>query len=392
MRLSRDLIIVISLFLVLIGFTVFNVARRSEIEEAQDTFVPYSTHSARTNGTLALQLWLQAMGYGTRRIEHEAFHVPDEARLLFIFPRFEEFEAREVQAVLRWVERGNALIVADTYVASSKPQKLMAALKAKVKILEQPIESAPLEQPLMGAAPVVSVTVQASRGLVLDRSEYVQYLSAQAVPLLVSWSQGKGKIFLTSAPYLFTNEGLHDEHNAALVRVLLSSAPVGSRVAFDEYHLGYTGNSERETIQWLLYNTHWGWAIIYSFVVVFAYLLVNGQRFGRVMPLPKEIARRSPAEYVLSMAQLFRRGGKRRMVLQHYHQQLKRSLGKPYRINANLPDEEFVAELARDRNDLDRASLLQTLSAFNQRHVSERALVKLADEAIKLRTRSSKGD
>ena len=41
------------------------------------------------------------------------------------------------------------------------------------------------------------------------------------------------------------------------------------------------------------------------------------------------------------------------MLLQHYRRQLKRSLGKPYRVNADLPDEAFVAELARYREVLD---------------------------------------
>jgi len=130
--------------------------------------------------------------------------------------------------------------------------------------------------------------------------------------------------------------------------------------------------------------------VIFSFVVSFAYLFVNGQRFGRVTPLPQEIARRSPAEYVQSMAQLFRRAGKRHMIMQHYHQQLKRSLGKPYRINANLPDGEFVVELARYR-DVDQAALSKTLGALDQRDVSERALVKLADDAIKLRRKTEDG-
>ena len=115
-------------------------------------------------------------------------------------------------------------------------------------------------------------------------------------------------------------------------------------------------------------------------------MLINGQRFGRVLPLPQEVMRRSPAEYVQSMAQLFRRAGKRHMLLQHYRRQLKRSLGKPYRVNADLPDEEFVAELARYR-DVDRAELLALLRALDQRDVGERTLVKLADDAIRLRRR-----
>ncbi len=379
MRLSRDVILVLALFVLLAVFTIIPAMRRADMEQAQETFVPYSTHSARPNGTLALQTWLEQIGYRTQRIEGDTFKPPDAARVLFIFPTQEPFADFEAQAVLRWVERGNTLIVAARSLTST--DKLLRALKAQVVPLTY-VDRAALEQ-VLSSDPEVSVNT--SSGLKLDRSDYVEYLSSEQTPLLVAWAQGKGKVFLSSAPFMFTNDGLRDPADARLVRAMLSAAPHGSLVAFDEYHLGFSG--KQQSMQDLLYNRPWGWAIIFSVIAIFAYLFVNGQRFGRVMPLPKEIARRSPAEYVQSMAQLFRRAGKRHMVLQHYHQQLKRSLGKPYRINANVPDDEFVAELARYR-DVDQAALLKTLRTLAQRDVSERALVKLADDAIKLRRRT----
>ncbi len=188
-----------------------------------------------------------------------------------------------------------------------------------------------------------------------------------------------------AAAFLFSNDGLRHTSNAALVRALLPAAGQRPLVAFDEYHMGFT--SGQANLQDLVYNTPWGWALLFTAVVVFAYLVINGQRFGRVEPLPSEIVRRSPAEYVVSMAALFRRAGKRRMVMNHYRQQLKRNLGRPYRINAALPDDEFVAELARYR-DVDREALLKALHGLAQPRASERALVRLAGEAIKLRNKA----
>src|SRR5438105_14157750 len=110
MRFSRDLLIVIVLFAVLAVFTVVPAMRRAEIEEAQETFIPYSTHSAQPNGTLALMLWLEQIGYRTQRIENDTFATPDEARVLFVFPSRETYADFEAQALLRWVERGNTLV------------------------------------------------------------------------------------------------------------------------------------------------------------------------------------------------------------------------------------------------------------------------------------------
>ena len=46
MRPSRDLLLVLILFTVLIGVTVWGALRQREIEEAQETFTAYSTHTA----------------------------------------------------------------------------------------------------------------------------------------------------------------------------------------------------------------------------------------------------------------------------------------------------------------------------------------------------------
>src|SRR5438105_10097988 len=110
MRFSRDLLIVIVLFAVLAVFTVVPAMRRAEIEEAQQTFIPYSTHSAQPNGTLALMLWLEQMGYRTQRIENDTFTPPDEAKVLFVFPARETVADFEAHALLHWVEQGNTLI------------------------------------------------------------------------------------------------------------------------------------------------------------------------------------------------------------------------------------------------------------------------------------------
>src|SRR5712692_2011516 len=91
MRFSRDLIIVIILFALLIAFTAIGAARRAEIEQQQETDIAFSTHSALPSGTLALQMWLDAIGYHTQRIENDTFGVPADARALFIFTPREAF-------------------------------------------------------------------------------------------------------------------------------------------------------------------------------------------------------------------------------------------------------------------------------------------------------------
>src|SRR5439155_1032458 len=83
---QRLALAVLVLFAILIGFTVVSSRRRAEIQQQSETPLPYSTNSALPNGTLALQMWLAAIGYQSRRAEGDAFLLPDEARVLFVFP------------------------------------------------------------------------------------------------------------------------------------------------------------------------------------------------------------------------------------------------------------------------------------------------------------------
>ncbi len=65
------------------------------------------------------------------------------------------------------------------------------------------------------------------------------------------------------------------------------------------------------------------------------------------MPLPADVRRRSSAEYVQSMALLFRRAGKQAYILQHYRKELKRRLARPYGFVPPDDDALFVRELQR---------------------------------------------
>ncbi len=388
MRNSRDLFVSILLFAALSGLAVFLGIRSNTSQRDNSPAQPYSTHSAQDSGAVALALWAEAMGYRTQRIEGLSFDLPGQARVLFIFPNAfavlgTNFSDGDVQAIMGWTERGNTLIVAaDSGFGSTRLGK---ALKADTRRLSAAATTGEIGQPLSGDWAPRGVVIDTSLGLVMERRDYVGYLRAGDLPVLVSFAQGRGHVWLTSAPNLFVNSSLRNEGNAALVGAMFGDAPYGSLIAFDEFHLGLTtasGNAAGPGLTQLLWNTPAGWAFLYTLLVVLVYLFVNGRRLGRPMPMPQMLVRRRPAEYVIAMAHLFRRARKRNMVMRHYHTWLKRRLGKPYGINPDLPDDEFVAALAHFRERLDTSALLGTLRALAQERGGEKDLVKLAHQAI----------
>ena len=388
MRFSRDHFVFFFLFALLIGLAVISAVQRAQNDrQNSQARVPFSSYSPDNAGTLALHSWLDAAGYRTERIENDTFQVNEEVRALVLLDPTITLTDADVNKIIPWVERGNVLILAEQF--SSRGENLLRALRVGLNFLDRRTTSATLEQPMQGQLRGAKITIRTFSSISSERTDYVSYLSAESRPLLITFSQGKGRVWFTSAPELFDNDNLQEDANAALVFAVFSRVPHGSLIAFDEYHLGLTGASatQSRSIQQLLFSTPWGWGLVYALFIALVYLFVNGKRFGCTVPLPKDIERRSPAEYVTSMANLYRRAGKSGLVGRHYHRQLKRLLGKPYRINADLPDAEFVEELARYRDPLDRDALLKTLHDFENQNTNERALVKLVNEAIRFTTR-----
>jgi hypothetical protein len=80
------------------------------------------------------------------------------------------------------------------------------------------------------------------------------------------------------------------------------------------------------------------------------------------------------------MAGLFRRARRRTFVMRYHHDRLKRELARPWHLNPDLPDAEFVTELARYRDDLDEAELYDLLARLSGGRVSEAELVRSVGE------------
>lgn len=397
MRFSRDLFVSILLFAALIGLAAF-LGTRNTRSQSPARLPDYSTHSAQDSGTAALLLWLEAMGYRTLRIEGSSFDLPTEAKVLYIFPcgtiaGCASPNEREAGAITAWTERGNTLIVAgDIHLGQSALGKaLKVDTQGNYTMPQLPLSG--LDQPLNGDPPG-GIALEAGTGLEMKRADYVPYISSgnTNLPLLVSFHLGKGQVWLTSAPRLFINQNLRNESNASVVGAMLSDVPRGSLVAFDEYHITAGAAPDDQTRQddtglsGLLWNTPAGWAFLYSLLVVFAFLLLNGQRLGRAVPAAQALVRRRPAEYIVAMAHLFRRAHKGGMVSHHYHAGLKRRLAKPYGISPDLPDEEFVATLAGLAH-VDTPALVKILHALSQKRIGEQDLVKLAHQAVQFHER-----
>lgn len=372
---TRDLLIIAGLFGVLIAFVVVGPGRTPP----QAPNIP-STYSRAPHGALAFYEWTRAMGYDARRLEYRPFEVTDDDAVLVMLSPSETVSRAHARDILEWVERGGTLIFADDApTVFSQSDALLDALQMRITVLTdtQMIERAPALQPVFDQPPVREIAVRTRRTLTPQRNDYAPLFGAPGQVLIAGIRIGNGYVYISATTHPFTNSGLRDQQHAALVLNMLRRAPPGGRILFDEYHHGLAAPPSPTDG---LLATPWGWAGVYVATATALFLVLGGRRFGRPAPLREETVRRSSAEYLDSMADLYQRGGKRQYLLQHFYADFKRRLAKPYGVNPQLDDREFVYQMARARS-IDETALLALLAQLRATPASDADLLRVVAAA-----------
>lgn len=368
MRLSWESALVVALLLALCLVVILGVVRQETRSHERG-----STYAGHSEGTQALVQWLSQLGYTVRTLDEAPWTLPPDAHALLIIAPSGSFSQTELRRLGAWTQDGGTVIIAQDRDRSTQ---LLAHLGLGLARLTRPVERAALRLPALNWPSVGEALVRASRGLRLGRDDAAVHMGDCNTPLLVSWGQGAGQVFVISTAYPFTNAGLADEGNAQLVYNLVrAGAPPGGTVVFDEAH--HLRPPAVLSLAWLVSRPE-GWGLIYGGGLLFLYLLLSGRHFGAPLPVSARAAPRTSAEFVSAIASLQQRTGRSGATLRHYKAQLKRALAKPHRLDPTLPDEAFVAALGRCRDDVDLGALRQLMGDLSRERVSKEELVKLA--------------
>jgi hypothetical protein len=378
MRPSRDTLFALALVGLLALITV-----AAGVQQTRTQAPPaLASFSSAPNGALALKTWLDEIGFTIAQDVTSAYRPPAAADFVLVLePRF-AFQPNELSVVDHWVEAGGTLVL-----AGSSPAAILAMqhYQFSLGLLLSDEDHLTLETPWFAPPfPDATLAVKTDAYLIPARNDFITHLSSNAGPVLVSFRKGLGQVFLCATAYPFTNQGLKDADPPAILSNLFSFDMQKGQlfVWFDEWHhgVGVRDDAIVGPVEWLR-RTPAGQSLLYVAALLLVALVLQGRRFGRPTPLPKELNRRRPLEHITALANLSRLAGHRREILRHFHRQLKRQLGSRYRLDPSLPDGEWVLQLNRMRPELDSAALLGLLERLSQPSVSESELVKLAREA-----------
>ncbi len=375
-RPSRDFWLVVGLFVVL---TIVTVATALWQARQETDLPPLASFSSAPDGGRALRLWLEELGYVVSDEVADRFQIPESATLVLVLEPITPISASEWDVIDAWVEDGGVLIL-----AGDQWNVAQAAHHYDFDLIHLAIESSILgtQNPLLTSPPLTGSTNGHARSFFrTERDDFVAYLVIERGPVLLSFEHGAGQVILSAAPFLFSNAGLKEVGNPSLVLNVIAMAGQPGLVWFDEWHHGVRMDRAEVVGTWnWLRHTPAGRSLLFAAGVIFLALAIRGRRFGRPVPLPKELVRRASLEYITAIANLNRRAGHRSAVLGQYYHQVKRRLGQRYHLSPDLSDDEYLVQLATFNPNIDVDALGNLLSRLHQHRASERDLVQLAAE------------
>ena len=328
-----------------IAVGIFALMLAASRPEGPSDLPALSVHSSEQEGSRALALWLEELGYRPVAIEWQRYTLNSDIDALLVLEPSIDFSDADVEEVENWVALGGVLVV-----AGERQHALAQAFGVNFVESRDFIDAAEPAQPVFGTRAAIFDTWSITALRLDDPSWTTLAVSANEdrEPVLAVRTAGAGHVYALASSYLPSNEGLDEADNSQLAAYLVGGLPNGARIAFDEYHHGST---EHGTFSQQLIREPWGWAVIYLGAVTFAYLAFHGRRFGPALPELPDPHRRSRAEYVKTIAAMLRGGRHDDWLAGHYAAQLKRDIARRFRVKSDLSATEFVSQVESQLDD-----------------------------------------
>lgn len=369
-----------ALLLLLVLVAVTSVATYWQLRQETD-YPTLATFSSEPHGARALLLWSESLNYDTVVETPRAFAPPEDATLsLILEPQVPGISDTEWQVLEEWVQAGGTLLLAGDGIGTALSMRHLdfdllfdpglgdEAVKASDRVL------AGIPETLPNALPRAA--------LQSERTDHTVLLTAASEPVAVALQEGQGLIILSTLWYPLSNKGLKEARNPELALSILALASPPATIWFDEWHHGVRPSDTGSAVglgQWLR-TAPAGQSVLYTFGIVFVWLLISGRRFGRPIPVQSSKPRRAPAEHARALANLSRRAGHKDTVREYYRHRLKTELGYRYGLSAAVPDEAYLQRLQSARPNLDSDRLRALLEELSRRELTDAQLLKLSQE------------
>jgi hypothetical protein len=246
-------------------------------------------------------------------------------------------------------------------------------------------EFAPL-QPITDTQGVLSVHSEADSRIKRISTDGLAIFGDSAGPLALEIPVGHGRLIAVADGALLSNSQFSRSENAVFLANLLAHyGEPGGRVLFDEYHHGDASSAESSV--WEDLGRPLQLALIQLCFAGLALIVLLSGRFGPPVPLVRGVAR-SSADYVSSLASLYRRAGASQTALETLYRQFLRDICGRLALPPDV-DLERLAAVAARRGQIDNERLRRLLATCEMRldsgKISEADLLDLTRQMESIR-------
>lgn len=293
----------------------------------ENVYTPYTTHSAQPNGTKAIMLLLKQEGVPVAELLTAA---PEkEGLMILVKPAEQSLQDQDWQQMLAWVEKGNTLLLASNNEKDLYEKfgyKVTKTNNAKDGLISS-------DNPLL--ADVGQLALTGKTRLKKDNSMLFAYGDDDGVYLAES-AKGKGRVIFLTDPEILTNQQIKQKDNLILfLNIVRLYGQKG--IWFNEYSHGYTlPKASRNMFTWPFRLVTIQLAL--GVLLLFYYW---GKRFGRPIPLPPKVGRIS-GNYVSSMANIYRQGQARKLILENIYEDFKKNAARYLGVSPQISNAELV--------------------------------------------------
>ncbi len=422
MRNSRDIIailLLLALFIaggLLLGGRGSGAARLAGPEDVPD---PAYTNN-RASGSRGAFLWAQALGYKPVPWRESWSQLPpsEDGVLLVIDPNIKEnfvtltglggqggdktqLSARDASVLRRWLNSGagHTAILLSSRVGSGQTQgqsqpsdDTSASFGDALDLIVETAapdtkrtEFAPL-QPVTDTQGILSVHSDSDCRIKRTASDGLALFGDSAGPLALVIPVGQGRLIAVADGALLSNsQMLRSENSVFLANLLAHYGKPGGRVLFDEFHHGDVSSADGSV--WEDLGRPLQLALIQLCFAALALAVLLSVRFGPPVPLVRGAAR-SSADYVGSLASLYRRAGASQTALETLYRQFLRDICGRLALPPDV-DLERLAAVAARRGQIDKERLRRLLATCELRldsgKVSESELLDLTQQMESIR-------
>jgi hypothetical protein len=204
------------------------------------------------------------------------------------------------------------------------------------------------------------------------------YVSKDGRNYVVDAPYGSGRVILVADPYIVSNAGVSLADNAVLANDLVATE--NGVIAFDEFHQGYSNDSNR----FLAFFA--GTPVVAIFfqglLLVGVVFYSRSRRFARPL-VEKEPDRLSKLEYITAMAELQQRTRAWDLAMENIYTDFRRRGARKFGLDVSAATSDTLAKRIAERTDLDAASVRDALFKCEEIIRGERTnkneMVQLAD-------------